>query len=74
MATKKRVIFTFDDRSFENLETLKDQARFGSLAEAVKESLRVTRALQQQKGQGYTEVVVRNPETKEERVLVMPNL
>jgi len=74
MGTKKRVVFTFDERSLESLEQLKDQARFDSLADAVRSSLQVSRALQQQKEQGYTEVVVRNPETKEERVLIIPNL
>ena len=49
MATKKRVVFSFDERSYESLERLKEQARFGSLAATVKESLQVTNALQQQK-------------------------
>ncbi|MGA3178978.1 MAG: hypothetical protein ABSF38_01400 [Verrucomicrobiota bacterium] len=74
MSTKKRVVFTFDERSLESLEQLKSQAKFNSLADAVRSSLQVNRALQQQKEQGYSEVVVRNPETKEERVLIIPNL
>lgn len=74
MANKKRVVFTFDERSLESLEQLKEQSRSGSLAETVRSSLQVNRALQQQKEQGYSEVVVRNPETKEERVLIIPNL
>ena len=72
--SKKRVVFTFDERSLESLEKLKEQARFDSLAEAVRNSLQVARALQQQKEQGYTEVVVRNPNNKEERVVVIPDL
>jgi metal-responsive CopG/Arc/MetJ family transcriptional regulator len=72
--SKKRVVFTFDERSLESLEKLKEQARFDSLAEAVRNSLQVARALQQQKEQGYTEVVVRNPDSKEERVVVIPDL
>ena len=72
--SKKRVVFTFDERSLDSLEKLKEQARFDSLAEAVRNSLQVARALQQQKEQGYTEVVVRNPESKEERVVVIPDL
>jgi len=72
--TKKRVVFTFDERSLDSLEKLKVQARFDSLADAVRNSLQVARALQQQKEQGYTEVVVRNPDSKEERVVVIPNL
>jgi len=71
---KKRVVFTFDERSLESLEKLKEQARFDSLADAVRNSLQVARALQQQKEQGYTEVVVRNPESREERVVVIPDL
>lgn len=71
---KKRVVFTFDERSLDSLETLKSKARFDSLAEAVRNSLQVARALQQQKEQGYTEVVVRNPDSKEERVVVIPDL
>jgi hypothetical protein len=58
----------------ESLETLKERARLGSLADAVRNSLQVSRALQQQKDLGYSEFVVRNPQTKEERVLVIPNL
>jgi hypothetical protein len=72
--SKKRVVFTFDERSLDSLEQLKEHARFDSLAEAVRNSLQVARALQQQKEQGYTEVVVRNPDSKEERVVVIPNL
>jgi hypothetical protein len=74
MSEKKRVVFTFDARSMESLETLKERGRLDSLADAVRNSLQVSRALQQQKELGYTEVVVRNPETKEERILVIPNL
>ena len=74
MSTKKRVVFSFDERSLESLEQLKEHARHDSLADAVRSSLQVSRALQQQKDQGFREVVVRNPDTKEERVLIIPNL
>jgi metal-responsive CopG/Arc/MetJ family transcriptional regulator len=74
MSVKKRVVFSFDERSLESLETLKERGRLDSLADAVRNSLQVSRALQQQKELGYTEVVVRNPQTKEERVLIIPNL
>src|SRR5437660_522272 len=47
MTTKKRVVFTFDERSLESLERIKEQAKFGSLADAVRNSLQVSRALQQ---------------------------
>jgi prolyl-tRNA editing enzyme YbaK/EbsC (Cys-tRNA(Pro) deacylase) len=74
MATAKRLVFTFDERSLESLEKIKSQGRFSSLADAVRQSLQISKALQTQGQQGFKEVVVRNPETKEERVLVIPEL
>ena len=74
MGEKKRVVFTFDERSLRSLEQIKENANFDSLAEAVRDSVTINRALQQQAQQGFTEVVVRNPENKEERVIIIPNL
>ncbi len=44
------------------------------MAETVRESLQISKALQSQAAQGFTEVLVRNPETNAERVLVIPTL
>jgi Arc/MetJ-type ribon-helix-helix transcriptional regulator len=74
MPKTQRVLFSFDERSLDSLKRLTEQGRFSSLADTVRESLQVSRALQAQAQQGFTEVVVRNPETKEERVVVIPNL
>jgi Arc/MetJ-type ribon-helix-helix transcriptional regulator len=74
MAKTRRVVFSFDERSLESLEKLTEQGRFSSMADTVRESLQISRALQSQAGQGFTEVLVRNPETNEERVLVLPPL
>jgi Arc/MetJ-type ribon-helix-helix transcriptional regulator len=74
MSKNKRVVFTFEERSLENLQKLTDQGRFSSMADTVRESLQISRALQSQAGQGFTEVLVRNPETNEERVMVIPAL
>ena len=74
MAGSKRVVFSFDDRSYDSLEQMKKEGRFGTLAETVRQALRVSRAFQTQGKQGFTEVVVRNPETGKERVLVLPEL
>lgn len=74
MAKTRRVVFSFDERSLESLEKLTEQGRFASMADTVRESLQISRALQAQAQQGYTEVIVRNPETDEERVLVIPTL
>lgn len=74
MPKTRRVVFTFDERSLDSLERLTEQGHFSSMADTVRESLQISRALQSQAEQGFTEVIVRNPETKEERVLVIPNL
>lgn len=74
MGEKKRVVFTFDERSLRSLEQIKENANFDSLAEAVRDSVSINRALQQQAQQGFTEVVVRNPDNQEERVIIIPNL
>jgi Arc/MetJ-type ribon-helix-helix transcriptional regulator len=71
MANAKRVVFSFDERSLESLENLKEQGRFSSMGEAVRESLQINRALRSQAEQGFTEVIVRNPATKEERWIVI---
>jgi len=74
MSKTQRVIFSFDERSLDSLQKIKEQGRFASMGEAVRESLQISRALQSQAYQGFSEIVVRNPETKEERVIVVPVL
>jgi len=74
MPKTQRVIFSFDERSLDSLQKIKEQGRFASMGEAVRESLQISRALQSQAQQGFSEIVVRNPDTKEERVIVVPVL
>ncbi|MBZ5610584.1 MAG: hypothetical protein LAP38_20160 [Acidobacteriia bacterium] len=74
MPKTQRVIFSFDERSLDSLQRIKEEGRFASMGEAVRESLQISRALQSQAHQGFSEIVVRNPDTKEERVIVIPTL
>jgi hypothetical protein len=74
MAKTRRVVFGFDERSLDSLKRITDQGHFSSMADSVRESLQVMNALQNQAQKGFTEVVVRNPDTHEERVLVIPTL
>lgn len=74
MAKAQRVVFSFDDRSLESLQRIREQGGFSSMADAVRESLQVSRALQSQAEQGFTELLVRNPKTGAERVIVVPAL
>ena len=71
MARKQRVVFSFDSRSLEKLQEFAEEAEC-SMAEAVRESLQLRRALHKQAQKGFTEIVARNPDTSEERILVMP--
>ena len=72
MAKKQRVVFSFDARSLEKLDELTKEGGYSSMAEAVRESLQVWRALHKQAQNGFTEIVARKPGTSEERILVMP--
>jgi len=76
MATQKskRVAFTFDERSLITLEEMTEQGRFSSMADTVRESLLISRALQTQTLNGFSEIIVRNPKTGEEKVVVIPSL
>jgi Arc/MetJ-type ribon-helix-helix transcriptional regulator len=71
-ARSRRVVFTFDERSLDSLERLTEQGQYPSMAETVREALRVSRAIHSQAAQGFTEVIVRNPKTNEQRVIVVP--
>lgn len=76
MTTKKnrRVAFTFDERSLVTLEEMTDEGHFSSMADTVRESLQISRTLQSQAKKGFTEIIVRNPDTGEERVIIIPFL
>jgi len=70
----KRVAFTFDERSLTTLQKMTEEGNFSSMADTVRESLQISRALQTQAKKGFTEIIVRDPETEDERVLVIPSL
>jgi|SRR5579862_342420 len=72
MSRSKRILFTFDPRSEQNLRKLTDVGGFPSASDAVRDALRMARTLQEQERLGFTEVVVRNPETNQEKVIVLP--
>lgn len=70
----KRVAFTFDERSYAMLQDMTTEGKYSSMADCVRESLQVNRAIQEQAMQGFTEVIVRNPKSGAERVVVVPHL
>lgn len=70
----KRVVFTFDDASIRTLEEMTEDGHYSSMADCVRESLQITRALHLQARRGFSEVIVRNTRTDAERVIVIPRL
>ena len=74
MAKSKRVGFSFDERSLRALEVMTEEGNYNSMADTVRESLRISRALQTQAKQGFSEITLHNPDTGEERVVVIPHL
>lgn len=74
MLTSKRVAFTIDDRSLAVLEEIQRRGRYESMAYAIREGLRILRTLQFQANDGFKEVIVRNPTTGDERILLVPHL
>ena len=67
---KTRVIFTFEVESVAALEKLQEDGRYDSLADTVKDSLQILWVLQREAKKGYTELIVRNPETDDEKVVL----
>ena len=70
----KRVAFTFDERSLDALEDMTREGSYNSMADTVRESLQISRTLQTQAKQGFSEIALRNPDTGEERVVIIPHL
>jgi hypothetical protein len=71
MNKKKRIAFSFDQRSFEALNHIKNSGGFSSLGETVKTALQILGTWQDLRSQGFSELLFRNPKTKEERICVI---
>lgn len=70
----KRVVFSFDDRSLADLTAIKQGGRFVSLGETVRSSIGTASALFTQAEHGFTELIVRDPQSGRERQIIIPTL
>jgi hypothetical protein len=70
----QRVVFTFDDSSLDSLKQVQTRGDFSSMGTAVRESIQLSEVLQDQVADGFSEVVLRNPQTNQEKTLVIPSL
>jgi len=72
--TSKRIIFSFDEKSLQSLEQVKQRGAFPSLGTAVRESVSINEVLHDQAALGFTEIVVRNPKTNQEKTIFVPSV
>jgi hypothetical protein len=70
----QRVVFTFDDSSLESLKQIQQRGDFVSMGTAVRDAVQLSEVLQDQVADGFTEVVLRNPKTNQEKTLIIPSL
>jgi hypothetical protein len=70
----QRVVFTFDDNSLDSLKQLQSRGDYTSMGTAVRDAVQLSEVLQGQVADGFTEVVLRNPKTNQEKHLIIPFL
>jgi hypothetical protein len=74
MSTTQRVVFSFDENSLSALNTVKKRGGFTSLGSAVRESIQLNEFLQDQAAKGFSEIVLRDPESQKEKTIMIPSL
>ena len=62
MTTTERIIFSFDRHTKQQLVEITESGGFPSRAQAVRTSVGLFRQLQSLKEQGFTQLIMRNPE------------
>ena len=71
---QKQFTVAFDEKSLASLEQLTHDGGFKTMDDALSESLRLSHTIHSEARDGFTQVVLRNPKTNEERVVVVPSL
>ena len=66
---KQKVIFNFEESTFEKLKEVTKDENYCSMGETVRRSLQIFISLRDQFRHGYTQVILRNPTTKRELIL-----
>lgn len=68
------LILTFDDGSLTTLTQMTAEGAYADPADTLHESLQINATFMTQAKQGFSEVIVRNPRTGDERVVEIPRL
>jgi len=74
MAKQEKVTFCFDRESLVCLRKLSALRQDASLNDTIRSSLAINQIFQEQMQAGFTEIVVRNSRTNEERVMILHDL
>jgi hypothetical protein len=74
MPQSQRVVFSFDEKSLESLKQVQGRGDFSSMGTAVRDSIQLSEILQDQAVEGFSEVVLRNPKTNQEKTILIPSL
>ncbi|GGL15680.1 hypothetical protein [Deinococcus radiotolerans] len=75
MSRAQTVLMTFDAQSLATLDRMVQHGGYEDRGDCVQESLKINHLFQQLAAQGFTEVLVRNPnDDRYERELVIPRL
>lgn len=67
----KRVVFNFDEQSLKRLQSIAKDLNYKSPAGVVGDAVAVFDAIAKTHKQGFTELVVRNPNTNKEREIIL---
>jgi hypothetical protein len=70
----QRVVFSFNEAGLDTLKQVQAKGNFPSMGTAVRESIQISELLQDQAAEGFTEVVLRNPRTNQEKIIMIPSL
>lgn len=69
-----RIVVTFGANSLDSLKKIQKRGEFSSISAAVREAVLLSEVLQEQAGNGFTEVILRNTKTNKEKMLEIPSL
>ncbi len=69
---KRTLAFQFDEAAYEHIQKVKKDRGYSTEGEVVGDSLRIQEALQSEEKQGFNQILVRNPRTRETRILTFP--
>jgi len=72
MSGLRQITLSFTDENLRRIDAIMKGWKLDSLEEAVGESLATQYGLVEQAADGFTEVIVRNPKTGQERIMRVP--